>query len=419
MKPTGRLLLAGALLLGACLPATAAQGKGPAKRHATPAKVGIPPLKNPMIFYLARGEPNSCGPDCSEWIAAEGTLANGTAERMRAFLKRHSGKRPIYFSSAGGITSESIAVGRLMRERGMIARVARTIPLGCEADARKCARAKRSGREQIARLTSTLSQCNSACVYAIVGARVREIAPEAHLGVHASRTVIVGRLPSGAKVPAQVRAKFKAENRQMIRRYLVDMGIQPALLDAAEKIPHESIRALSREEMVRFNIDTRGLVESGWILDERGSERGGIFKTIDATETGGAEYRKTLVRLSCSGTDHFQVGYAREVGPKEHSFLPLKIVTAKEAFNLAPPEESVIGNDTNKYYDVRRARVPMRAFESAIAEDRIELAPDAGEGKPAVTRLSTIGLASALSSLSRRCGQEASGGAALVRRHRP
>jgi hypothetical protein len=402
------------------MPAAAAQGKGPAKRHAAPsAQDGMPPLKNPMIFYLARGEPNSCGLGCSEWIAAEGTLANGTAERMRAFLKRHSGKRPIYFSSAGGITSESIAIGRLMRERGMTAGVARTVPLGCEADSKECARAKRSGGEQTARLTSTLAQCNSACVYAIVGARVREIASEAHLGVHASKTVIVGRVPSGAKVPAEVRAKFKAENKQMIRRYLIDMGIQPALLDVAEKVPHESIRALSREEMVRFNIDTRSLVESGWILDERGSERGGIFKTIDMTETGGAEYRKTLLRVSCSGTDHFQVAYAREVGPTENSFVPLKIVTAKEEFKLAPPEESVVGNDTNKHYDVRRARLPMRALASAIAEDRIELAPDAGEGKPAVTRLSTLGLASALSSLSGRCGQEASGGRALVPRQRP
>lgn len=420
MKPTGQAFLAVALLLAACAPATAAQGKGSAKRPAAaPAKHGSLPLKNPMIFYLARGEPNSCGPGCSEWIAAEGTIANGTAGRMRDFLKRQSGKRPIYFSSPGGMTSDSIAMGRLMRERGTTARVARTIPLGCENDPKACAAAKRSGREQVARLTSAMSQCNSACVYAIVGARVREIAPEAHLGIHASRTVIVGRLPAGVKVPAQVRANFKAENQRMIRRYLLDMGIQPALLDAAERIPHESIRAVSREDMVRFNIDTRRLVESGWIFDDRVTESGGVFKTIDVTEAGGAQYRKTLLRLSCLSTDHFMLGYAREVGPKENSFLPMKIVAAKEEFKLAPPDEPVIGNDSKKHYDIRRARVPVRVFELAAAEDLIELAPDSAEGKPGVTRLSTSGLASALSSLSRRCGQEASGGAVLVPHQTP
>ena len=28
----------------------------------------------PMIFFVAKGEPNACGPGCSEWIAAEGTF---------------------------------------------------------------------------------------------------------------------------------------------------------------------------------------------------------------------------------------------------------------------------------------------------------------------------------------------------------
>ncbi len=206
----------------------------------------------------------------------------------------------------------------------------------------------------------------------------------------------------------------------MIRRYLVEMGIAPSLLDAAERVPHESIRALSRTEMVQFNIDTRSVVESGWIYDERIADTGGIFKSIDITEAGGAEYRKTMLRVSCLGADKFMVGYAREVGPKENSFAPLKFVAAHEEFKLSPPTEPVTGSDAKKRYDVRRIPVPMRIFESALAEDRIELAPDAGEGKPVVTQLSTIGLASALSSLTRRCSQEGpSGGSALVPRQSP
>jgi hypothetical protein len=424
MKPSGPSLIAAALLLAVCLPAAAGPSKGPAKRSVAPAsEIQAAPLTGSMIFYLAKGEPNSCGSGCSEWIAAEGTLTRGTAERMRAFLKRQSGKHPIYFYSPGGITSESIAMGRLMRERGITAGVARTIPQGCDSATKECVNGKRSGRVQSARLTSSLSQCNSACVYAIVGARVREIAPEAHLGVHASRTVIVGKLPQGVKVSADMRANFRNENRLQIRRYLADMGIQPALLDAAEKIPHESIRALSREEMVRFGIDTRSVVESGWIYDDRITDRGGIFKSIDETEAGGVGYRKTLLRLSCLSKEEFLVGYAREVGPKENSFMPLKIVAAKEEFTLTPPHEAFTGNNSKKRYDVRRVWMPVRVFASAAAEDGIELASDTVEGKPGITKLSTIGLASALSSLSRRCSHPSDipppGGAALAPRHLP
>ena len=85
-----------------------------------------------------------------------------------------------------------------------------------------------------------------------------------------------------------------------------------------------------------------------------------------------------MLRVSCLGSDQLMVGYAREVGPKENSFVPLKFVAAKQEFKLAPPAEPVSGNTVSKRYDIRRAPVPMRAFESAAAEDRIELAPDQG-----------------------------------------
>ena len=411
----GRSFLATALAVTVCLGSAGAEAKPAGKRGGANA---LPPLKNPMVFYLARGEPNSCGLGCSEWIAADGAIATGTAQQLRAFLKKHPDKRPIYLNSPGGLTSESAAMGRLMRERGMTARVARTVPAVCEKDPKECTRAKRSGRPLEARLTSALAQCNSACVYAIVGAKVREIAPEAHLGVHASKTVVISR-SKDVRVSAQVRAKFKAKNREMIRDYLVEMGIPASLLDTAEKVPHDSIRALSREEMVRYNIDTRRVVESGWIFDDRVNERGGIFKSIDMTEAGVAEYRKTMLRVSCSDSGQFLVGYAREVGPKENSFIPLKFVAAQEEFKLAPPKESVVGSDSKKHYDVRRARVPPEVLLTAAAEDRLEFAPDAGEGKPAITKVSTFGLASALSSLWRRCNQDASGAVRLVPRHIP
>ncbi len=414
MKTAGQSLLAALLLsLAVGLPAAAA----PAKEKRPSAPLG---LKTPMVFYLAQGEPNACGLGCDQWIAAEGAITYGTAERMRAFLKRHAGKRPIYFNSPGGITTESVAMGRVLRELGMTARVARTIVEGCDVDPWGCLRQKGLGQEQTARVTSAFAQCNSACVYAIVGAQVREIAPEAHLGVHASKTIVVGSLPKGVHVSPQLRARFRAENQQQIRRYLVEMGIKPALLDTAEKIPPQSIRALNRDEMVRFNIDTRSVVESGWIYDDRVTQNG-IFKSIDMPEAGGAEYRKTTLRVSCLGSDQVMLGYAREVGPTENSFAPLKFVAATEEFKLAPLPEPIIGADTATRYDVRRAPVPMRAFESAVAEGRIELAPDAGEGRPAVTRLSTIGLASALSSLAHHCSQEVSapGGTALVPRQTP
>ena len=57
-----------------------------------------------MIFFVAKGEPNACGPGCSEWIAAEGTIDSGAPKRLRAFLKG-LGKRklPMFLHSPGGL----------------------------------------------------------------------------------------------------------------------------------------------------------------------------------------------------------------------------------------------------------------------------------------------------------------------------
>ena len=41
---------------------------------------GSPP--DGMIFYVARGAAGACGPGCSEWIAAEGTVQWDTHKRL-------------------------------------------------------------------------------------------------------------------------------------------------------------------------------------------------------------------------------------------------------------------------------------------------------------------------------------------------
>jgi hypothetical protein len=208
----------------------------------------------------------------------------------------------------------------------------------------------------------------------------------------------------------------------MIRRYLGEMGVMPSLLDMAEGVPHESIRALSREEMRRFNIDLRSVVESDWIYDDRLVDRGVILKSIDASDAGGAAFRKTVLRVSCAAPGELLVGYAHELGSRDSALLPLKFVAAEEEFNLAPAAQPVSAADAGRHYDIRRTPVPLRAFETAAALDRLALAP-APEGNRAggVRRLSTLGLAPALSALARHCGQGAAsaGGTGLVPRQRP
>src|SRR5690349_2403253 len=74
--------------------------------------------RQPMIFFVARGPADSCGPGCNEWIAALGRFEENTAQRFRAFVDKLNGRNlPIFFHSAGGYAKAAAEVGLILRER--------------------------------------------------------------------------------------------------------------------------------------------------------------------------------------------------------------------------------------------------------------------------------------------------------------
>src|SRR5438477_11001694 len=63
-----------------------------AENEGRPATGGVASPTGAMVFYLAHGREGSCGPNCSEWIAAEGVVEWDTFKRLFAFLQ-HLGDR--------------------------------------------------------------------------------------------------------------------------------------------------------------------------------------------------------------------------------------------------------------------------------------------------------------------------------------
>jgi hypothetical protein len=74
--------------------------------------------QRPLIFFVAKGGPDACGSGCSKWIAADGMIDSGAAERFRAFLEQPELRAlRVFFNSPGGIASQSIALGLTLRSR--------------------------------------------------------------------------------------------------------------------------------------------------------------------------------------------------------------------------------------------------------------------------------------------------------------
>ena len=209
-------LLAGALALAG---ATGA-GAQPRGQKAQKAPSGY---EMTLQVYLAKGEANACGEGCSEWIVAEGYFDGGAAGRMQAFLKRHGARKlPIYFHSPGGDGAAAMAIGRLLRERGLTAGVGMTISHACAsaADQSPACRAARRSSQAVAAEWRPNGGCNSACVYAVIGGKVRDVPPAARLGVHAAKTTIYRRYSDGRvqQVTAKQDCSVAQKQSRRVRR---------------------------------------------------------------------------------------------------------------------------------------------------------------------------------------------------------
>lgn len=367
----------------------------------------------PIAFFIARGEPDSCGPGCAEWIAADGTIDNGAPARLRAFLAKLGQRNlPIYFQSPGGSVGGAIEIGRMMRARGMTAGVARTIPQGCDPRLDReaaCDAIKRSGRALTAELRTVHTLCNSSCVYALIGAKVREVTAGARIGVHAIALGAVGEdgqiKPRISETPSRGdTATLKRANEQLAQ-YIAEMGIERGLFDAAAEIRHERVRYISRDEIARFGIDRRDFHESRWVVDE-----GPRFVVVKfATQAHGGEakhYRTTKIQLSCSRSGPLGVLFSRELAAADTAASIA--VTARGGDFVFPARrgKTILGYNDIEMED-RFARVPLAFFEEAAAGETIELteAPDlaALDKQPRRVTLSTAGLASAIRALAQRC----------------
>ena len=394
------------LLLAAALwPAIASAAPVPAKDDAET----LPP----MTFFVAKGEPDSCGPGCNEWIAADGRIKEDTAQKFGKFL-RTLGKRklPIYFHSPGGSVSAGVAIGRMLRARGMTAGVARTIPEGCDPVKEReaaCDALKREGRELQSELRTARTMCNSSCVYALIGATVREVPAGSRLGVH---TMALVEKPNRKISASEEQRQLEAANARLAR-YIGEMKIAPGLFEAASKVRFERLRFLSRDEIAQFGIDKRDFHESRWMVDE--GPPGPLMVVKFIVEAKGGEtkrYHTTRIRLACTrspGTIFFEFG--RELGPADRWDASMAVTLGSGDFVLPPGRGKPVVGYNDVQMESRLTRVALGLFEEATGRKTMSIleapAAVADASAPMALRpplkLSTDGLTSAIAALGKRC----------------
>ncbi|ACK50701.1 periplasmic protein-like protein [Methylocella silvestris BL2] len=177
----------------------------------------------------------SCRGVCGPIIAAEGRITDETPAEFLAFLRsayRPGGAhgalpRPIVLlDSQGGKIVAGMELGKAFRKFGVTAIVASA----GSGDA-----------------TPAPGVCYSACVYALMGAATRIVAPSSAIGVHRMFAYNGG-----------ARHFATGEMMAALRRYSRAMGVSTEVIAAAEQIGPDSLRILTPGELARWGLASAG-----------------------------------------------------------------------------------------------------------------------------------------------------------------
>ena len=195
---------------------------------------GIGQLPDAMIFYVAHGTVGACGPGCSEWIAAEGTVLWDTHKRLINILDRTAGRKlPVVIHSRGfSDLSVAMSLGRILRGRGIDTTMGPTEVEACrgkpEAD---CFALKRLGGPLDAKLRVPQDPCDFACVMILAGGVHRTLPAGAR--VMLTGMSIYNRL--APNVSKDERNGLTTRYGQLFRIYLHEMGVGTEILDLMDK----------------------------------------------------------------------------------------------------------------------------------------------------------------------------------------
>jgi hypothetical protein len=344
----------------------------------------------PLIFFVAKGGHDACGPGCNKWIAADGLIDPDAAQRFHAFLAQPDLRSlPVFFNSLGGSASQSIAIGLILRQYRMTAAIGRTIPNSCHAAMpAECRGIALSKPEQDSHLVTFGARCASGCVYALLGASVRQVARYTELGIHSPR--YVGSLKGSDLDPPPSIDLVDDE----LRAYLVEMGGDPGLIDFAASVRPERIHWMSREEIERYHIETRGYYETPWTAHQLSGGRFAITKSWTRNNAETHDYYTTVIRLACLNSFTYLVSYRSEL-PFESSGTKMRMAAAADVFEFKPNSDGVVWN----------AALPRDAMRRITTEPKIRISEVRGSNEFRESELSTAGLAQALDRLQQHCDE--------------
>jgi hypothetical protein len=205
-----------------------------------------------MRFVRVVSADPACEPDCPEWLSAEGRIGPGAATDLAAAIGRLNGRRlPILIHSPGGSVPDAMAMGALIRAKGLAVAVARTSITNCPEVASKCP-------DGPGKAITGGAACASACVLVLAGGVERLAGPMARIGVHQITTTV--REAEGLAHLTSTRKLYQQQGVDAeVEAYLAAMGVGEPVMTLMRKTPAVSVRWLSLADLKASRLATLAL----------------------------------------------------------------------------------------------------------------------------------------------------------------
>jgi hypothetical protein len=197
-----------------------------------------------MGFETVRLEhPTLCRKECPTVIIARGRITAETpdlfADYLRANIRQKGLRNVVFVESTGGVVLSSMMLGLIWRTLGTTVIVGQPV-------------VTQAGHA----LGMRPAHCDSACVYALMGAKQRQVVPGSRLEIHQMFQIAFERDPALGQTVSRRVSSNSQDMVTKLRLYARKMGVKPALIDYAQAIPSYSSQPLTPREITSFKLAT-------------------------------------------------------------------------------------------------------------------------------------------------------------------
>jgi hypothetical protein len=193
--------------------------------------------------WRVEGPAEKCDRSCRIWVSAVGVITDDTPRDFDKFAQEHDLQgATLVLNSEGGSVLSALALGRALRRLDMTTAVGRTISVPADEDGVPRAR------------LSPKANCESMCVFMLLGGAHRYVPSEARVLVH--------QIWLGAKAKRALESTYSAQELRTVQRdvgslarYTVEMGGDMELLETALRVPPwEPMHLMSNDELRRVKL---------------------------------------------------------------------------------------------------------------------------------------------------------------------